>query len=353
MGKYANPGTCEPQDYVFRFPINPTVATTKVESPFVGAIGLLLNGIPIYGLTNASSWTGTTNSNQGQDVWNVEVYLAEGFVLDTAFGAHPQQEGAYHSHATPFRLYKNTPTSQHSPIVGFAFDGYPVYGPYGYSTAMSSSSAIARMKSGYALRNITTRTTLPDGSTASQAGPPVNATYPLGTYVEDYAWSSSNGGDLDEYNGRFCVTPEYPSGTYAYFVTIDASGTPEFPYYIGPEYYGSPVTDDITTGITPRFPTSGTSCQPGTGISETTSDSFLKVYPNPNNGFFNIAVDNASGDISQLTIYNVTGEKVHSILVSEGSNTISAELGLPSGLYLIQATDRNGFVTAIEKIAVQ
>lgn len=43
---------------------------------------------------------------------------------------------------------------------------------------------------------------------------------------------------MDEYNGRWCVTPEFPSGTYAYFVATDSSGDPAYPFVIGPYYYG-------------------------------------------------------------------------------------------------------------------
>jgi hypothetical protein len=255
MGKWLNPGGATAQNYVHRLPRNPTVPATKTVAPKQGAIGLLLNGIPIYGLTNAASWTGTTNANPqagGQGVWNVEVGLSEGFVLDTAFGAHPQQAGAYHTHATPYRLYKNTPSTQHSPLIGFAFDGYPVYGPYGYVTATNSASGVTRMKTGYSLRNISTRTTMPTipngGGAASQTGPAVSQTYPLGTYVEDYEWLAANGGDLDQYNGRYCVTPEYPGGTYAYFITISAAGATVFPHIIGVYYYGAPVTANYPIG---------------------------------------------------------------------------------------------------------
>ena len=55
---------------------------------------------------------------------------------------------------------------------------------------------------------------------------------------------------LDKNNGRFCVTPEYPNGTYAYFATInsltDSSGVfakykrPTFPYLIGQNYKSKP-----------------------------------------------------------------------------------------------------------------
>jgi hypothetical protein len=82
-------------------------------------------------------------------------------------------------------------------------------------------------------------------TTASQTGPAVSTTYPIGSYCEDYAWLSSNGGDLDQYNGRYCVTPEYPSGTYAYFVTVTSAGVAAFPYYIGIQYYGAPATANL------------------------------------------------------------------------------------------------------------
>lgn len=248
MGKYLNPGNCVAQGYKHMFPRAQTIPGTKTTSPLVGQIGLLLNGIPIYGLSNANSWNGSSNVPMGSGVWNVEVGKSEGFVLDATLGAHPQQQGAYHSHDKPYRLYKNTPTNQHSPIVGWSFDGFPVYGPYGYSSPMDAASAITRMKSGYSLRNITTRTILPSGAAASQTGPPVSGTYPIGTYVEDYEWLASNGGDLDAYNGRYCVTPEFPGGTYAYFVTVDAAGAAQFPYYIGIQYYGAPATANFPMG---------------------------------------------------------------------------------------------------------
>ncbi len=55
--------------------------------------------------------------------------------------------------------------------------------------------------------------------------------------TEDYEYVSGLG-DLDYYNGRYCVTPEYPSGTYAYFVSVNSSYVPQYPYIIGPYFYG-------------------------------------------------------------------------------------------------------------------
>ena len=59
--------------------------------------------------------------------------------------------------------------------------------------------------------------------------------YALGDLVEDYIYDSSVG-TLDEHNGKFAVTPEYPNGTYAYFMTEDSSGNPAYPYAIGPTF---------------------------------------------------------------------------------------------------------------------
>ena len=59
----------------------------------------------------------------------------------------------------------------------------------------------------------------------------------MGKYIEDYEYIEGSG-DLDQYNGRYCVTPEYPGGVYAYFCTLDGStGNPKFPYFVGPEFY--------------------------------------------------------------------------------------------------------------------
>jgi hypothetical protein len=54
--------------------------------------------------------------------------------------------------------------------------------------------------------------------------------------------TSSTPSDLDTSNGRYCVTPEYPGGTYAYFMTVDDFNGAVYPYIIGNTYYGAPAT---------------------------------------------------------------------------------------------------------------
>ena len=131
---------------------------------------------------------------------------------------------------------KEINSTDHSPIIGWAYDGNPIYGPYGYLT--NQGGIVAQMKSGFRIDLKPNR-------------PPLT-NFPQGFFVEDYThFNVSDETVLDENNGRFCVTPEYPNGTYAYFSTInnglaDSSGTfsgykrPEFPFFIGNNFKSRP-----------------------------------------------------------------------------------------------------------------
>ena len=124
-----------------------------------------------------------------------------------------------------------TSSIDHSPIIGWAYDGHPIYGPYGYSR--KSGGSVSRMKSGYKI-------------SLKENRPPISL-FPEGFFVNDYThYKVSDETILDENNGRFCVTPEFPNGTYAYFATInnvaDSSGPftkyrrPVFPYLVGDNF---------------------------------------------------------------------------------------------------------------------
>ncbi len=130
-------------------------------------------------------------------------------------------------------------SNSHSPIIGWAYDGNPIYGPYGFS--FGNSGPIRLMRSGYGLKY---------SQTQGRINGPSFGLYPPGFFVEDYEFKGT--GDLDEYNGRYCVTPEYPNGVYAYFSTFFNSfanvgpfvnyKSPKFPYVIG-NYYKNKVID--------------------------------------------------------------------------------------------------------------
>jgi hypothetical protein len=194
--------------------------------------------------TNASA----INQGNGQYHHHIHPVCLRAQLDDNLVAVSSGRTGAiYREKAAPWK---------HSPILGWMFDGYPIYGPYGYSDPTNPNSAVKRLKSGFRLRTVTQRTTLPDWALAhhnvvsqqlntSQYGPDVSETFPLGRYIEDFEYVQGLG-DLDAYNGRFAITPEFPNGTYAYYVTINDDGSPAFPYIIGTQYYGA-VTGNNNT----------------------------------------------------------------------------------------------------------
>jgi hypothetical protein len=124
----------------------------------------------------------------------------------------------------------NDNESKVSNIIGWAYDGNPIYGPYSYSNPKDSNSIPKRLISGYVLNssNIIDRPN----------------SFSSGFFVEDYQYTNS--GDLDENNGRFGKTPEFPDGVYAYFSTLDISSNPTFPYFIGNRYRSNTIKENST-----------------------------------------------------------------------------------------------------------
>ena len=134
----------------------------------------------------------------------------------------------------------------HSPLIGWAYDGNPIYGPYGYDSP--SNKKVRQILSGYGL------------PTDNSVGRPNNKSFPAGYFVEDYEFNGD--GDLDIHNGRFCVTPEFPNGTYAYFMTLTEQNSekttgifagdknPAFPYIIGKTYKSKPIDFNLDTSYT-------------------------------------------------------------------------------------------------------
>lgn len=114
-------------------------------------------------------------------------------------------------------------TFPHSKIVGWAFDGNPIYAQFGYKNATSTSEGVKRLKSCY--------TQVPENVINEDPNRPNINDYSIGYFINDYFYDNELG-DLDEFNGRYCITPEFPDGTYAYFSTLGANGKPGFPYGI-------------------------------------------------------------------------------------------------------------------------
>ena len=223
-----------------------------VDSP----IGITTNGVLIFGpASQTRSLPVTSKSAPTNFTWN-EIELPLDFITDACDGK-PDENGQYTYRSGAFYSFgmqgntkfenSNTyyndvlnsfgsdklrhdsdtgVTGGHSKIIGFAFDGYPIYGPYGFTNPNDANSPVIRMRSSY------------EKLSAPAQGRNYDYTQvPAGAFVEDYTYNPiSSTGTLDEFNGRFCVTPDYLSGTYAYFLTFADINLqqPEYPYIIGP-----------------------------------------------------------------------------------------------------------------------
>lgn len=217
------------RDFAFRIPLYPEPETGRHVRVPVDVIGTFVNGVPIYNHFEALS-------SNGANLWHYDA-VALNDTGELTVAGHPRPDL---THPAPSGLLEELGRdgSRHSPLIGFALDGYPVYGPWAYANA-DGSGGLRRMRSGYRLRAIAHRRDWPDGTqlTPEQFGPDATDDNPLGTFAEDYEYVRG-WGDLDEFNGRFAKTPEYPNGTYAYFLTTDEAGRLAFPYLIGPRFYG-------------------------------------------------------------------------------------------------------------------
>lgn len=144
----------------------------------------------------------------------------------------------------------------------------------------------------------------------------MSTTYPIGYFREDYEFISHSEADyLDEYNGRFCVTPEYPNGTYAYFCTVDNNWNSAYPYCVGPTFYGirsaSKVTS-ITEPVTEYTPTS-------TSVNDKPADTKIQVYPNPANDVIILQLNKAFNGNMQVGLYTMSGQRISEVTIYQGS----------------------------------
>jgi hypothetical protein len=316
------------QNATWIIPRNP-VAATNPGTIQGGQTGLMMDGSVCFHPGDAQSY-----NNAG--VWNRLAYYFEQQDMDNFNGHSTPNDHIYHHHFDNLAL-NNAGSSVHSPIVGFAWDGYPIYGSYAYANT-DGTGGITRMRSSFQKYTYTTRTN----------GPAVNGQYPIGCFIEDWHYVASSG-DLDEHNGRFAVTPDYPSGTYAYYTTIDANGDPEYPYFIGPTLYGTfsnvnlgpgPGTNTIPGGATQYIPTA---------VDEVAAiEANFSVYPIPVTDYLNI--DPKQTGNYQAALFDAKGSV---IVKKEFKNADKINMTeFPYGMYFIQVADitnNTGFVKRIVK----
>ncbi len=200
----------------FVIPRSPTLAATSTPLSLTRYDAIILDGVVVDLL--AAGCFGVGDGRIGcfdpATPWRYDpMSSAAGFGTDRHH-AHTQPDGRYHYHGDPLAMY-GEPTAP-SPVIGFAADGFPIYGPY-FDDGVEIRAAV----SGYTLRS----GSRPTGSTSP------GGTYD-GTYVDDYEFTGA--GDLDECNGMMI------DGQYGYYVTRS------YPWVIGC-FSGAPDTSFLKT----------------------------------------------------------------------------------------------------------
>ena len=183
----------------FEIPARPEIATAP--RPIDGWLfGVAINGV-VFDPTGPYFFEGTRR------VMHFEVMSGDARPhLGLDFNnAHSQPSGEYHYHGLPVGLLDGLGANAAMTLIGYAADGFPIYGPAGYDDATNAASLVRAMRSSYRLRSGRRPEVVVGGEHD-------------GTFVEDYVYVEGHG-DLDECNGRFGVTPEYPDGIYHYYVT--------------------------------------------------------------------------------------------------------------------------------------
>ena len=368
-----NPSNAEAQNNIYKMPLNPQPNNSTPTNTTGGNIGVFINGVALFDYRDGVAWNNNTNYLCGgpgyppcpggpmaTQNWNRDAIPAEMGGFDCSKG-HPAQ-GNYHHHQNPsaFKLDLEVVSDicnlydaeglyaidaeNHSPLIGFAYDGYPIYGAYGFKNS-DGSGGITRIESGYQLRNITSRTNGPDLNqvvTISQ-GPNTGSqeTMFLGYFREDYEHVEHTDEEeyLDEHNGRFCVTPEYPNGTYAYFATVDENWNSAYPYAVGPTFYGVYENRIVNT------------------ISESTTeylsnDSFeinevgVSIIPNPASNLIAVQIKDLITNNLDITLYDINGKVIKHKKIYAGSTIAYFNVQtLYNGIYLVRISSKNHTTT--------
>ena len=353
-----NPSLAQNQNAIYKLPLMPIENTGTPTATNGGNIGIFINGVSLFDYRDGVAWNNNTMSlcggppggnppcpggpNGNQD-WNRDAIPAEmgGFDCNKA---HPAM-GNYHHHQNPSafnldliivsNICETYPadglyvidTESHSPLIGFAYDGFPIYGAYGFANA-DGTGGIVKMNSSYELPGATTRLN----------GPDVNNTYFEGYFREDYNYvSHPEEFYLDEHNGRFAITPEYPEGIYAYYATVDENHNSAYPYAVGPTFYGNVVATKVNT-----INEDTTNYDSSLGIeSFDESNLNLVIYPNPAQDFIAIQ-SNMVPENLKLELINELGQVILTNQILQGSTLSIMEIHtLYDGIYFLRVSKQH------------
>jgi hypothetical protein len=208
-----NPNSIRAQSYTLRVPLAPR-RNAAFRPSRVQPFGLALNGV-LFDPETAEFW-----NNDPRSGWILEAIGGPRNLWLDRNNAHVQPDGTYHYHGIPVGLVERLARREAPVLLGYAADGFPIYGPFGHAKADDPASALKKLEPGWRLK----AGTRPPGTPPGRYD---------GSYAQDFEFVAGSG-DLDECNGREGVTPEYPQGTYHYvlnerfpFIPRCFAGTPD------------------------------------------------------------------------------------------------------------------------------
>lgn len=362
-----NPSVATDQNAIFKLPLNPVENTGTKTNTTPGNIGVFINGVALFDYRDGVAWNPNTSALCGGPGnppcpggmtatmdWNRDAVPAEKAGFDCS-KAHPAM-GNYHHHQNPsaFKLDLNVisticnlydadglytiDSTQHSPLIGYAYDGFPIYGAYAYKNT-DGTGGIVRMKSSYTLSTNTTRANGP--SVGQVLG---TQTFFNGYFREDYVYTPTSAATpdyLDQHNGRFCKTPEYPNGIYCYFATVDANWNSAYPYVVGPTFYGVYSNAKVTSVSEP------TTVYVPTGVHNANYNALdVSVFPNPSNEFIAIQIKGVNKENLLVELIDGTGKIIRSTTLNQGAtNTYLDTQTVYAGNYIVKISGKAGVIT--------
>jgi hypothetical protein len=247
------PTQIKEQNYIFVMPAYssegiprnwPTSTIFEIpKPPFEGkpetAFGVAVNGVPFD--PAAAEWLDpTTNSRVRYETdWSINPLrnCLMKYELDCNNG-HVQADGAYHYHGFPYGLFNKIKAEQKADaktryrsdivLLGWAFDGNPIYGEDCGDSNVSKVNAMSSYKLENPVTGLPKRTTLSTPSTTD---------FPLGDFLEDFWYNNAlfntdKSVQLDRCNGHTGPTPEFPNGIYHYHILEKTNSLTDigFPY---------------------------------------------------------------------------------------------------------------------------